>query len=372
MVDTTGEVQRALLGIDARWDADRTETSLRGLHRKRARRAATRAAAVALVLVALAVGVYSWSERMATGLAENDDGPGSSGAVADPGDDRPGDSASGALAEVVIDERAVAAPEVGAQVEVVESAPERARVRVVRGKSRFRVARKDRRAVEVAAGAVRIEVFASEFSVAHYGKDTEVWAHSGAVAIEWRGQTYELDPGQSRRFAADGGKSREDGADDGNGDGRRARGSWRDLAEQGDFAAAYRALDDGQRVRKRVPALMLAADVYRSTGRPRRAAGMLQRVIDSFPGDPRAPLAAFTLGRIWLDDLDRPARAARTFARARKLAPRGALAEDALAREVEAWSRAGHSERARDRAERYLDLYPDGHRVRAVEKFGGL
>jgi transmembrane sensor len=98
----------------------------------------------------------------------------------------------------------------------------------------------------------------------------------------------------------------------------------------------------------------------------------LVRAMTLHPDDPRAPLAAFTLARVHLEELGAPREAARAFARARELAPNGPLAEDALAREVEAWSRAGETETAHARAVEYTQRYPAGRRLRAVRKFGGL
>jgi outer membrane protein assembly factor BamD (BamD/ComL family) len=48
------------------------------------------------------------------------------------------------------------------------------------------------------------------------------------------------------------------------------------------------------------------------------------------------------------------------------------LAEDALARQVEATYRAGDTARARTLATEYLARYPKGRRVHAVQRFGGL
>ena len=39
---------------------------------------------------------------------------------------------------------------------------------------------------------------------------------------------------------------------------------------------------------------------------------------------------------------------------------RAQLSEDALAREVEAWAKAGKADEAHKAAERYLERYPDG------------
>ena len=48
------------------------------------------------------------------------------------------------------------------------------------------------------------------------------------------------------------------------------------------------------------------------------------------------------------------------------------MAQDALAREVESWSRAGEASLARERAEQYVSLYPKGRRLGAVRRLGGL
>jgi transmembrane sensor len=92
--------------------------------------------------------------------------------------------------------------------------------------------------------------------------------------------------------------------------------------------------------------------------------------LDSDPT--REAVAAFSLGKVLLEELDEPAPAAEAFARARAAQPAGALAEDALAREVEAWSRARAAGMARLRAAEYLRRYPRGRRAREVRELGGL
>jgi transmembrane sensor len=118
--------------------------------------------------------------------------------------------------------------------------------------------------------------------------------------------------------------------------------------------------------------LLFAADVARLSGHPELAVTRLERVIRAHQGDSRAPLAAFTLGRTLLDGLGRPREAAEAFARVRRLAPGGALSQDALAREVESWSRAGEAALARKRALDYLRAFPSGRREKAVRYHGGL
>ncbi|HVR01654.1 MAG TPA: hypothetical protein VMT47_05955 [Polyangia bacterium] len=152
-----------------------------------------------------------------------------------------------------------------------------------------------------------------------------------------------------------------------------AAGRWVTLASERRFGEAYGLL-------RRVPLrdlsdpddLMLAADVARQAGRPDRAVPFLERVVKEHPSEVSAQLAGFSLGKIYLDNLGAPALAARSFAAVRAMAPGGGLAQDALAREVEAWSRAGESGRARDAALDYSRLYPRGRRLAAVRDLGGI
>jgi transmembrane sensor len=109
-----------------------------------------------------------------------------------------------------------------------------------------------------------------------------------------------------------------------------------------------------------------AADAARLAGRPDKAVALLRSLYDRYPMDRRAPVAAFTAGRILLDEMGRSAEAAAAFQRARALWPQGPLAEDALAREAEAWEKAGRAERGRALATQYLDLYPQGRHVAAL------
>lgn len=148
--------------------------------------------------------------------------------------------------------------------------------------------------------------------------------------------------------------------------------NWRDAATRGDYPAAWAAFGALRAPLDGMEDLLLAGDVARLSGHAGAAVAPLTRAVALHPDDPRAPLAAFTLGRVHLEDLGAPRDAALAFARARTLAPDGPLAEDALAREVEAWSRAGETETARARAVAYIQRYPQGRRVHAVRRFGGL
>lgn len=148
--------------------------------------------------------------------------------------------------------------------------------------------------------------------------------------------------------------------------------SWRSLCQSGDYDAAYRMLESGVVVDNDPAALMDAADAARLSNHPEASVAYLRRVLRDHARSPVAPLAGFTLGRVLLERLGQPSEAAEAFAFARSIAPQGSLAQDALAREVEAWSKAGNSHEAYERAQLYVQLYPSGRRLRAVKLYGGL
>lgn len=164
--------------------------------------------------------------------------------------------------------------------------------------------------------------------------------------------------------------------------------SWQALAHEGQFEQAYRLaygppaeVQGAHRAapppllkeREVVPSeLLLLADVARLSHHPADAVAPLSRLLREHATDPRAPLAAFTLGRVLLDELGRPREAAQSFLRVQELDPDGPLSQDALAREVEAWSRAGEAASARARALQYVQKYPAGRRLHSVRHFGEL
>jgi transmembrane sensor len=153
---------------------------------------------------------------------------------------------------------------------------------------------------------------------------------------------------------------------------RQRVGTWRALADQGDYERAWAALQREDGPRDEPVDLLRAADVARLTGHGAQAVPPLERMVSRFPVDPRAALAAFTLGRVYLEDLGQPRQAAAAFERARRFSPTGPLAADALAREVESHARAGDSLQAQSAARRYLEAYPTGARADAVRRWGGL
>jgi transmembrane sensor len=143
---------------------------------------------------------------------------------------------------------------------------------------------------------------------------------------------------------------------------------WVGSARAADYHSAYDTLGhDGvtrEATRTNDPSLlMLLADVARLSGHPGDAVAPLQRVLDVAPGDASAPLAAFMLGKIELDSLGNPARAASFFAQCIDLGAPRSVAEDAYLRWVEALARANDRAGAKRVHELYRSRYPSGRHL---------
>jgi transmembrane sensor len=115
--------------------------------------------------------------------------------------------------------------------------------------------------------------------------------------------------------------------------------------------------------------LLARADRARAAQQPEQAAALLDELVTNYSQHPAAPLAAFELGRLELDVLGRPARAARALERALALELPAALAEDARARRVEAYAGSGDRDRARAAAAEYRARHPAGRRLADVERW---
>jgi transmembrane sensor len=135
---------------------------------------------------------------------------------------------------------------------------------------------------------------------------------------------------------------------------------WRELARKGAFRDAYEQLGSGgidaASREASVEELFALADVARYSGHPREALAPLGRVAQR--GGPQGALAAFTLGRIRMDQLGEHAAAAQDFERALALGLGGGLQEDAAVRRVEALGKAGDRSRAAALARELVDRTP--------------
>lgn len=281
-------------------------------------------------------------------------------------------------------------------------------VRLDRGAAHFEVGPNKRAPFRVLAGDVEIEVVGTEFTVARRQQQTIVQVSHGVVLVRSNGTEYTLRAGDRAQFPSQveptktadtippaampvpaamtaptrsplSPARRIEKRD------QESRGSPDIATQTGAETGATPPAESTPEPLSPPPVspptpvapptvdeYLVAADNARLAGRSSEAASLLRRALALELDPPREAIAAFTLGRVLIDELDDPVAAASEFARVRKVAPNGLLAEDALAREVEAWAKAGRPQRARTRAELYISRYPSGRRTRAVRQLGGL
>ena len=257
-----------------------------------------------------------------------------------------------------------------------EDAPRRVAIELARGRGRFEVAPRPERPFSVRAGDVTITVIGTVFTVERVADRIGVTVTRGRVLVDWGVGSRQLGAGEDGWFPplvveAPARRQRPR---------LRLRPSPSPRAPRDRSARAPRRTERlgeasapaaAAPARETAESLLAAADAARLQGRAEEGAALLRKILQDHRADPRAPLAAFTLGRVLLMELGQPRQAAAAFAEARALAPDGPFAEDALAREVEAWARAGDDAKARARARDYLRSYPSGRRAPAVRALGG-
>lgn len=231
------------------------------------------------------------------------------------------------------------------EVVIASAEADEARVLLRRGGARFDVVPNPSRRFVVDVGLVTVEVLGTEFDLVREGDRVHVDVVRGSVAVSWPGERRVLSKGERGVFPP----------------------SIVDEPSVSEPDEPPESTDGpAKRPKQDVEAMLSAADAARRSGRPERALSILRRVLKEHPRDSRAPLAAFTMGRIELDRRHYKA-AARQFAKVRTMG-KSSLAEHALAREIEAWKGAGNTAKARARAEEYLRKHPKGPRTTQAER----
>jgi transmembrane sensor len=256
------------------------------------------------------------------------------------------------------------------------------------GTAEFAITPNPARRFVVHAGVADITVLGTEFRVTRDAARVRVQVTHGRVSVAYVGGSRLLTDGESNWFpqaelhdtpVADTAAPASSGALPAAPPPREApephaeRRRFIEHAARGEYGEAYAAIEQRPDVvGNDASDLLRAADAARYSGHPLEATRYLERVVREHGRESVAPLAAFTLGRIELSQLGQPAKAADAFAQTYALAPQGSLAEDALAREVQAADLAGDRNRARRVGERYLELFPRGRRADGVRKSAGL
>ncbi len=253
------------------------------------------------------------------------------------------------------------------EIAVAEDKNDRVELVLTRGRGRFDVKPRPSRTFTVHVGKVTVTALGTLFTVERVADRVGVAVESGTVRIDWGVGSALLEESDSGWYPP----LVISGLDDRTASQELAQSPRSSPSLAAREAAATKA-DSAASKAESAADLLLAADKARISGHAEQGAELLRRLLREHRTDARAPLAAFTLGRMLLMELSRPLEAAAVFAEARRLAPGGPFAEDALAREVEAFSKAGVPALAHARAEEYLRLYPDGRRAAIVGVMGGI
>lgn len=154
---------------------------------------------------------------------------------------------------------------------------------------------------------------------------------------------------------------------------RAARTNWRLHAEVGDYDEAFERLGSAgvtaiAKSSRDIDELFKLADVARLSGHPLSAVEPLEKIIKKFEQNPQAGLAAYTLGRLFLERLSSPERAVAAFDKALALGIPDALQEAALVKKIKALFLLNPI-KARTFATEYLVDYPDGNYHGQVESW---
>ncbi|MET0593563.1 MAG: FecR domain-containing protein [Polyangiaceae bacterium] len=361
--------ERALRGVDPGWDTRDTEIGLAMLRGRIARR--TRARRIGMGLAAVtAIAGLTWGTIGFRSHRASSEAPA---------------LASASTAVRFSDGSLVTRLDPDAQVSVIEAGPERIITSVERGQISAEVTPRPSRVFRVVAGHVVVEALGTAFTVERLDDRVGVSVVHGRVRVTWLTGSRELGATEVDWFPPiEANRAREEPASTAEAPAAESTPgagptpspartpSWKMLALEGRNREAYALLRDHRKSVRDPDDLLLAADVARLSGHPADAVPFLERMIKESNNPTKAAMAAFALGRVLMTSLGQPEKAALAFADARRRAQGGSLAEDALAREVEAWAQAGIATRARERAQEYMRFYPRGQRLRAVKTFGGL
>jgi len=114
--------------------------------------------------------------------------------------------------------------------------------------------------------------------------------------------------------------------------------------------------------------LLDLGNAARRAGDAAGAARAYEQLLTLHPTDGRAGLAAFELGRLRMDRLGDVPGAIQALQKAVMMAPGAGFREDAMARLVDAYARAGATERCRSAQGAYLSSYPNGVHATAVSR----
>ena len=239
------------------------------------------------------------------------------------------------------DSRVTLAP--GSRLLTLQNDDVRFDVELRRGRARFSVAAHPSHRCRVVAGRAMIEAVSSEFEVEHRDGEVTVQVIRGQAEVRsprLEGGRRRLTSGRSLRihkrapvFADRTAPHRPLHA--GSRPAKRASSQSRRNRKTGSSTTPDNARVNRESARPPgtvVENLMLKADLARLSEHPEAAVAPLTQVLEEYADDPRAPLAAVTLGRLLMDQLRRPDEALRVLELALRWGVPSAIRADVEAR----------------------------------------
>jgi len=192
--------------------------------------------------------------------------------------------------------------------------PERVAIDLSRGRGRFEVEPRPERLFSVHAGDVTVTVIGTVFTVERVADRIGVTVSRGKVLVEWGVGSRTLGAGESGWFpplvvgqtgAAVAPPAFRSAPAPAAPVGKKARQKLAraERTEQANDAAAEETAKPAPPpagAPETAESLLAAADAARLQGRAQDGAALLRKIVQEHRSDPRAPLAAFTLGRVLL------------------------------------------------------------------------
>lgn len=252
------------------------------------------------------------------------------------------------------------------RLQLVERSPSTVRLRLRAGRAEFDVRPNPARRFSVAAGDLVVQVIGTRFIVTveraaeHAGVSVAV--ERGVVEVRGSGRTLRLHAGETWSApASQPRKATAEPAVPGPAPQPPPEPALEKPAAKSKPAPATEAPPTAREIFEEANRARLSGDLA-------TAADEYRTLLAEHPGDPRAGLAAFELGRLLQDRLGDPGGAARALQRAVSLASGSGFREDAMARLVRAYATLGASD-ACDKAKRaYLNSFPGGVHTTAVQR----
>jgi transmembrane sensor len=241
------------------------------------------------------------------------------------------------------------------------------------GAALFEVSHVERRSFVVSAGGVDIRVIGTRFRVNLDGSErVHVAVERGVVEVRRHGHdetVQRLGAGEEGTLMADGAVSALS---------PRAPEPTAEAAPTGESIAVPSAdaasteSKSGNATTMDARQLFDAASAARRAGKNAQAAGLFDALRRRFPGDARAGLSAFELGRLRMDAMGDPSGAMEALSQAISLSPSGSFREDAQARLVYAADAMHDDAKCKVMRQAYVARYPRGvHAVNVASKCGG-